>query len=258
MRIVKVKESKLEARETKTITFSFPVSTSPGQFYMVWIPGVDEIPMSVSFIDKQVKGITFRKVGEATSHLFHLKPGEKIGIRGPYGKGFNIKGEHILFVGGGTGIATIAPAAEEALKKGIKVTVVLGAKNKKELFFKERFKNCKLYVTTDDGSEGIKGKASDLAKKILEGGGIDAILTCGPEIMMKKLFEYWKDTSSYFEASLERYIKCAIGVCGQCCIGKGLRVCSEGPVFDGETLKRASDFGVFRRDASGRKEKVGD
>ena len=58
------------------------------------------------------------------------------------------------------------------------------------------------------------------------------------------------------QASLERHMKCGIGICGQCCIGKGLRVCEEGPVFDNKTLKKVEDFGVFKRDASGRKIKI--
>jgi dihydroorotate dehydrogenase electron transfer subunit len=56
-----------------------------------------------------------------------------------------------------------------------------------------------------------------------------------------------------FQASLERYMKCSIGICGQCCIGKGLRVCVDGPIFDGKTLQQVQDFGVYRRDAAGRK-----
>jgi len=65
---------------------------TPGQFYMIWIPGVDEIPMSVSYINKNIKGITFKKIGEATTALFNLKKSDKIGVRGPYGKGFKVDG----------------------------------------------------------------------------------------------------------------------------------------------------------------------
>lgn len=252
-RITKIIESKTEAENIKTVTFNYLQETIPGQFYMIWIPGVDEIPMSVSLIKGNTKGFTFKKVGDATSALYDLKPDDKIGIRGPYGNGFNIKGKHILFVGGGTGIAMLAPAIEQAVNKKILSTVIIGVKNKKELFFEERLKKCgaDVRVTTDDGSKGFKGFASDLAKKVLKEETIDAVLTCGPELMMKTLLDYCKDIS--FQASLERYIKCSIGLCGQCCIGKGLRVCMDGPVFDGKTLKNVEDFGVYRRDSTGRK-----
>jgi dihydroorotate dehydrogenase electron transfer subunit len=69
--------------------------------------------------------------------------------------------------------------------------------------------------------------------------------------MMKKLLEICKNVP--FQASLERYMKCGFGICGQCTVGKGLRVCEEGPVFDGKTLKNIEDFGFFKRDATGRK-----
>jgi len=72
--------------------------------------------------------------------------------------------------------------------------------------------------------------------------------------MMKKLLELCKKTD--FQASLERYMKCGFGLCGQCCIGNGLRVCREGPVFDGETLSKISDFGLYKKDATGKKVKI--
>ena len=220
---------------------------------MIWIPGVDEIPMSVSYITKNVKGITFRKVGDATKALFNLKEGDKIGIRGPYGNGFKFNGKKILFVGGGTGIAMMASAVEQATKKNISATVILGAKSKKELFFEDRIKKygVEVHITTDDGSQGHKGFTTDLAEKLISKNKYDLVLTCGPEIMMKKLVEICGNIP--FQASLERYMKCGIGICGQCTVGKGLRVCEEGPVFDGKTLKNIEDFGVFKRDAAGRK-----
>jgi dihydroorotate dehydrogenase electron transfer subunit len=242
-----------EATDIKTITFRYPRTVTPGQFFMIWIPGVDEIPMSVSKITKDVKSITFRKIGEATQALYNLKPGEKIGIRGPYGNGFTLTGKHLLFVGGGTGIAMLVPAIEQARNRKLKSTAIIGVKTKKELFFEECLRRCgaTVLVTTDDGSKGYKGFASNLAKDILKKEKIDAVFTCGPEPMMKTLHSYCKAIP--FQASLERYIKCSIGICGQCCIGKGLRVCLEGPIFDGKTLQKVEDFGVYKRDAAGRK-----
>ena len=134
-KITKILEVKNEAKDIKTITFKYPERVDPGQFFMIWIPGVDEIPMSVSSVDRDIKGITFRKVGEATDALFKLKKGEKIGVRGRYGNGFKIDGKKILFIGGGTGTAMLAPAIEKAINKKITSTVILGAKNKNEFYY---------------------------------------------------------------------------------------------------------------------------
>jgi len=242
-----------EATHIKTITFRYPGPVLPGQFFMIWIPGVDEIPMSVSEITNDVKGITFRKIGDATHGLYHLKPGSKIGVRGPYGNGFKLAGKHLLFVGGGTGIAMLSPAVEQARKRKLKSTAIIGVKTKNELFFEDRLRRCgaTVLVSTDDGSKGYKGFASDRAKDLLKKEKIDAVFTCGPEPMMKTLLSYCKTIP--FQASLERYMKCSIGICGQCCVGKGLRVCLDGPIFDGSTLKKVEDFGVYKRDAAGRK-----
>jgi dihydroorotate dehydrogenase electron transfer subunit len=242
-----------EATDIKTITFRNSTAVIPGQFFMIWIPGVDEIPMSVSGITKDVKAITFRKIGDATDALYHMKYGSKIGIRGPYGNGFTLTGNHLLFVGGGTGIAMLAPAVEQARKRKLKSTVIIGVKTKSELFFEDRLRRCgaNVLISTDDGSKGYKGFASSLAKDILKKEKIDAVFTCGPEPMMKTILSFCRTIP--FQASLERYMKCSIGICGQCCIGKGLRVCLDGPIFDGKTLKTVEEFGVYRRDAAGRK-----
>jgi len=251
--ITTILTSTTEATDIKTITFRYPGTVLPGQFFMIWIPGVDEIPMSVSQITKDVKGFTFRKIGDATNALYDVAPGSKIGVRGPYGNGFKLTGKHLLFVGGGTGVAMLAPAVEQARKRNLQSTVIIGVKTKNELFFEDRLRRCgaTVLVSTDDGSKGYKGFASDLAKDILTKENIDAVFTCGPEPMMKTLLSCCKTIP--FQASLERYMKCSIGICGQCCIGNGLRVCLDGPIFDGKTLKKVEDFGVYKRDAAGRK-----
>jgi len=252
-KVIEILETRIESPDVKTIKFDYKGDINPGQFLMIWIPKVDEIPMSVSYINKKVKGITFKRVGNATKELFKLNVGDRIGIRGPYGNGFSIIGNNILFVGGGTGIAMIAPSVESGKKRNIKTTVLLGVKNKNELFFENRIKKTGTYllVSTEDGSYGYKGFVTSLANEIISKNKFDQILTCGPELMMKKLFEISNNIS--FQASLERYMKCGFGLCGQCCVGKGLRVCKEGPVFDEATLKKIKDFGIYKRDGSGKK-----
>jgi dihydroorotate dehydrogenase electron transfer subunit len=242
-----------EAQDIKTVTFQYPGKIEPGQFFMIWIPGVDEIPMSVSLIQDKVKGITFRRIGEATSALYNLKKGDAIGVRGPYGHGFELRGRNLLFVGGGTGIAMLAPMVERARKKKRHVTVILGVKTNKELLFEQRLKRtgAAVFVSTDDGTKGFEGFASDFARDLLREEPFDSLYTCGPEPMMKAVFIH--SNKIPFQASLERFMKCSLGLCGQCCIGKGLRVCVDGPVFDRTTLNHVDDFGVFKRDAAGRK-----
>jgi dihydroorotate dehydrogenase electron transfer subunit len=251
--ITRILSNVQEASDIKTITFRYPGPILPGQFYMVWIPGVDEIPMSVSRISADTKSITFRTIGDATHALYHLQKGDKIGIRGPYGNGFTLHGKDLLFVGGGTGIAMLTPAVENARKRKLKTTVIIGVRTKNDLFFDQRLRRTKatVHVTTDDGSVGYKGFASDFAKNLLTKEHFDAVYTCGPEPMMKTLLS--SCNSIPFQASLERYMKCAIGICGQCCVGNGLRVCKDGPIFEGTVLKKIKDFGVFRRDAAGQK-----
>lgn len=254
--IVKILNIKKEAEDIKSIRFKYPKKTLPGQFFMIWIPGVDEIPMSASYIDNEIKAITFKNVGDATNTLIKMKKNDKIGVRGPYGNSFKITGKNILFVAGGTGIATITPAVEDIVNNKDTNTVILGVKTKNELFFEQRIKNSgvKYFVCTDDGSKGYHGFTTDLAYELMDKNQYDLVITCGPEIMMKKLLYICKNIN--FQASLERYMKCGFGICGQCCIGDGIRVCLEGPVFDGKTLKNIKDFGRFKRDSSGKKIKI--
>jgi len=255
-RIKEIIEIIQENKEIKTIKFFDKKKVNPGQFYMVWIPDVDEIPMSVSHITKDIKGFTFKRIGNATNSLYNLKKGDKIGIRGPYGNGFKINGKNILFIGGGTGIAAIKPAILIAREKNITSTVLIGSKCKDELFFskeiKKENKNC--IICTDDGSCGKKGFTTDILEKILRKEKFSNIITCGPELMMKKVIDISNNIP--VQASLERYMKCGFGLCGQCTIGEGLRVCKEGPVFDKKTLIKIKDFGHIKKNASGKKIKI--
>ena len=150
------------------------------------------------------------------------------------------------------GVSTDSKGPQITFEKLVHDFGSIGAKTKNEVFFEDRLKKCgaTILVSTDDGSKGFKGSATDLTQDILKKENFDSVLTCGPEVMMKILLDY---TTIPFQASLDRYMKCAIGLCGQCCIGEGLRVCIDGPIFDGKTLKNIQDFGIFRRDSAGRK-----
>ncbi len=235
-----------ETPAIRTFFFDTSFELVPGQFVMVWIRGVDEIPMALSYEN----AITVQKVGPATSALFELEVCDSVGIRGPFGNGFDIKNGHILLVAGGVGAAPLAPLAEKANASGIKVTTLIGARTKEELLFRERFgATGNVQVATDDGSEGIHGFVTQLIK---EPDRYSQIYCCGPEIMMKKVLDTVAPSKSQF--SLHRYIKCGIGICGACCID-GLRVCRDGPVFSGKVLKK-SEFGVYRRNECGERVRV--
>jgi dihydroorotate dehydrogenase electron transfer subunit len=250
--IVEVKRVVEETPCTNTLFFDSELVAKPGQFVMVWIPGVDEIPMSLSFLGSE-KGVTVRDIGDATKALASKEVGDRIGIRGPFGNPFSFKPGKMLAVGGGSGIATIAPAVEFASGEGLKVDVCLGASTKNELLFRERLKrSADVQVSTDDGSEGFEGFVSKLVEEILGEKKYDQMVTCGPEPMMKRLLELSMEKEMDFQASLERFMKCGIGICDSCAIDSSL-VCTDGPVFDGDTLINLDDFGKFARDSSGKK-----
>ncbi|MBS7287638.1 MAG: dihydroorotate dehydrogenase electron transfer subunit [Candidatus Freyarchaeota archaeon] len=248
-----------ETSTVKTIFLSKDEEISaatPGQFLMVWIPGVDEIPMSIS--SKTPPGITFRKVGEATDALFKLKEGDLLGVRGPLGKGFRLEGKRILVVGGGVGVAPLFPLVEDASREGVEVHVIIGARTGGALVFAERMARLSsgLVVLTEDGSVGFRGMAGDFAEKLIREKSYDQIYACGPEGMLLKVFQVAEEVGVGVQIALERYMKCGIGICGSCGLGQYL-VCKDGPIFDGNMLRRVLDeFGVFRRDSYGCKEKV--
>ena len=252
--IVKITE---ESPSVRTFFFDLEFETmEPGQFVMVWVRGVDEVPMGLS----RKNSITVQKVGEATSKLFELKEGDSFGLRGPFGRGFSLssKGEKILIIAGGVGAAPLSPYADAAFAAGSEVHTILGARSVEDLLFEERFAEAgEVYVSTDDGSKGTKGFVTDVLKG-LNLLAYDRIAVCGPEIMMASVFRLLEDRNVLEKAefSLHRYFKCGIGVCGACCIDKsGLRVCKDGPVFSGVQLLD-SELGKYTRDASGRRVKI--
>jgi dihydroorotate dehydrogenase electron transfer subunit len=245
--------------ETPTIrTFRLDVSDwlrgKPGQYVMVWVRGVDEVPMTLSYDD----AITVQNVGEATEALFKLEGGDSVGIRGPYGNGWEIVGDEILLISGGVGSAPLAPLGEKAAKIGTNVTTLAGYRNKSEVHFENRYKKSgKAIIATDDGSYGHKGFVTDLLKSI-DLNKFTQIYCCGPEKMMYRVLCALDEAGAAGKSqfSMQRYIKCGIGVCGSCCMDpEGLRVCRDGPVFNGETLLR-SEMGKYARDASGRRIKL--
>jgi len=247
-----------EAKDFKTFIFRHKLNSEPGQFIMLWLPSVDEKPFSISFQDSERFGVTVFKVGKFTSELFKLKQGDKVGIRGPYGHGFSLKGENIVLVGGGCGGAPMGFLADELKNKNKNLTFIIGARCKDSLLFLDRLKtaNIKTLIATDDGSCGTKGFTTKILEEVLEKEDIDMVYTCGPEIMMKFVVDICDKHDVDCELSLERFMKCGIGLCGQCCMDNtGAIVCKDGPVFSKQEVKEFFEFGKYHRKKSGKKVK---
>ena len=233
----------------KTFFFDVSLKAEPGQFVMVWIPGVDEVPMSLSYIHDET-AITVEKVGDSTSVLHSMKVGDKIGLRGAYGTSFKSVGKKAFFIAGGTGIAPLMPLIRHY--KG-ESHVIIGAKAKRYLLFMDELQIIsELSVSTDDGSMGFKGLATDLAKTMLTTENYDVVYACGPEPMTFKLMKLCLELNIPMQASLERYMKCGVGICDSCAIN-GYHVCTDGPVFDIHILAHMRDFGGWKRTASGKR-----
>jgi dihydroorotate dehydrogenase electron transfer subunit len=261
---VRVSEVVRETKSASTIIFDVKDSAfkfTPGQFLMIWVPGVDEIPMSISYGESSRVGITVLPIGEATEALASLQPKDWIGIRGPFGSSFRLESQKALVVGGGVGVAPLRPLLYDLLKQNVEVTMLIAARTKKELIFFKEFKQVSdakltLRISTDDGSEGFKGLATDAAKEILEENKFDTLYTCGPEMMMYGLYDLVKGSEMSFQASLERFMKCGCGICGTCALDPtGSLVCVDGPIYTGNNLSKISEFGKYHRDAVGEKKK---
>lgn len=253
-RVCRVEERVQETPSTVTLRFDDPPAARPGQFVMLWIPGDDEIPMSLSYAEGARKGVTVKAMGGTSQHVLKIRTGGRIGIRGPYGVGFDVTPRRILVVGGGSGAAVLAPATEAALAGGASAVVALGATTASELLFADRFRaaGAEVAVATDDGSAGAHGFVTPVADALLRDRPFDVLWTCGPEVMMEKLVASAARHQVPVRLALERHMKCALGLCDACSIGP-YHVCIDGPVFPAEQIAGLPEFGRFQRDASGRR-----
>ncbi len=232
-----------ENYKTKTFFFNEKIDIKPGQFIMLWLPAIDEKPFTLSY--KKPAAVTVELKGNFTKELFKLKKGDNLFYRGPFGNSFTVSAKKALVIAGGMGLAGVSLLIEN-LKNP---KVIFGAKQKRDLFFKNRFD---MEICTDDGSIGYKGFATDKLRELLKEEKYDIIYTCGPEIMMKKVFDIAEKYKIKCEASLERFMRCGIGICGSCACGDKL-VCKDGPVFNSDNLRKMNDFGRYTRLKNGRK-----
>jgi dihydroorotate dehydrogenase electron transfer subunit len=233
--------------ENKLEKFIHLKQFNPGQFVMLWIPRVDEKPYGISYIDEERIGITFEVKGRFTKKLAKLKVGDLVGIRGPYGNGYPKIDKNSVIVAGGCGIAPLAPLVEKHpdMKK-----VIIGGRNIEFTLFQDRFSAATF--TTDNGTFGEKGFVTVPLKKLLEKGEISKVLCCGPEIMMQNVINLCNEYDVECFISIERYMKCGFGICGQCMCGDKV-VCREGPIFNAKNIAKNDEFNKMARLKSGKK-----
>lgn len=228
-RVVEVKETWWVAKDVKAFRLSEKFEFTPGQFVMVWLPDVSEKPFSLAWRDL----LLVKRVGPFTAKLFELEEGERLWIRGPYGRGFKRVEGRVALVAGGIGIPPLYALARAWGKDFERTTLIYGARSKEELALLdvENYVD-EVVITTDNGSAGRKGFPTDVLAE--RRGEFDWVYACGPEPMLKAVLRVMDYRN--VQVSAERYMKCGIGVCGSCNLGKYL-VCRDGPVFDGPQLK---------------------
>ncbi|MBU1151409.1 dihydroorotate dehydrogenase electron transfer subunit [Patescibacteria group bacterium] len=253
-----IKKIVRENENTNTYVFDYPLGARSGQFVMLWIPGVDEKPFSVAYDNGTEFWLTICRVGPATKELFKLKEGDKVGVRGPFGTNYEFKkGDKVALVAGGYGAAPMYFCAHEAVKAGAEVDFIVGARSEDLLLFTHKvsgLSDVDLHIATDDGSCGFKGYTTQVLEKLFKKKKFNKVCTCGPEIMEKFVGEIAEKHGVDAEISVEKYMKCGFGVCGQCVIDdSGEPICKKGCVMKYSYLKRMPEFGKYHRDAQGKK-----
>ena len=251
----KILDFKRESPDTFTITISMKVKHEPGQFVQVSLPGIGECPISIcSYSDEYMK-LNIREVGNMTNALAKLKKGDSLFVRGPYGKGYpmnSFKGNNIIIIGGGCGIAPLKGVIEfiEKKREDYKdVHLFLGYRSPENIIFKEELEEWRnkynLNVTLDENAHGElcynakTGFITEAIKNSDLSNENKVVFICGPPVMMKFVIEILKEkgfNDDQIFISAERLMYCAFGVCCHCMI-RGKFTCVDGPVFRYDEVK---------------------
>lgn len=235
---------------SKTYTFL------PGQFNMVYLFGVGEVAISIVSdpAKKDRFDHTIRAVGRVTHALEKLNPGERIGIRGPFGRGWPLelaKGKNVIVVTGGLGCAPVVSAINYMVArideyKSLKI--LQGVKHSNDFIFYNRYQQWYQMPKTEviiaaDTADPIWpwriGRVTDMIASLDIHADNSIVMMCGPEIMMQTAvagFAKKNIAESNLYLSMERNMECAVGHCGHCQYG-GLFVCKNGPVFSFPEIK---------------------
>jgi len=224
-----------ESPTVRTFILDGALHAEPGQFIMAWIPRVNEKPFSL--VDDAPITLTIARVGPFTEAAHRLREGDRLWVRGPYGRGFAPLPRPAVLVGGGYGAAPLAFLARRLRAQGVEVSVALGARSARDLVLVERFQaaGCSVHPATEDGSLGHRGLATEVAERLLDERPDAALYACGPEAMLERLARLCRARGTPGQFSMERLMKCGLGVCGSCDRG-GLLVCRDGPVFSAEQV----------------------
>jgi sulfhydrogenase subunit gamma (sulfur reductase) len=247
--ILEIKE--MTAREKfYKVELPRPLGHRPGQFVMVSVPGVGEAPISISCGPRQdnLLELVIRKAGSVTGVFHNLKVGQMLGVRGPFGSGFDITkfhGKDLLFVCGGLGLAPlrslITPVVENRAKFG-EVTILSGARNPSEELYRDELKAWAKKVKVIRLVDHIEnmpwdGDREGLVTAPIAGLKLDPVKTfavlCGPPVMYKFVvieLDQKKIPHEQIYIDLERRMKCGVGKCGHCQINSKY-CCTDGPVF---------------------------
>jgi len=213
----------------------------PGQFLHIKCGDGVFLRRPISICDARdgyVK-LVFRAIGPGTRWLAEQKRGT-LDVLGPLGTGFSLEGRNILLVGGGIGVPPLLFAAR--MTTGL-VTAILGFASAEQVILKDHFRDLckKLILTTDDGSAGEGGFVTGPLERELQAGGYDAVLACGPTLMLRAVAELAARYGVPCQVSLEERMACGIGACLGCAVamrdGQNLRACHDGPVFHAEEVK---------------------
>jgi len=211
----------------------------PPQFFMVWVPGVDEIPLSVADYDGRTISFIYEVKGAGTNALSRLGPGSYLGLKGPLGKPLKVvEGSSTLLVVGGSGVAPTPYITKYLSSSGCSFEVVWGVKKRSELFNLGSLMSGVVYihVATEDCSVGYCGLASELARELISKYKYDLVVGVGPKGMLKSLCEVTSGLDTY--VVLETMVKCGVGLCGSCVLpGTEKLLCVDGPMFEcGEVM----------------------
>ena len=210
--------------------------TRPGQFVNIKLDGLYlRRPISICDAEEGKLTLIYKVVGKGTEQMRDMTEGT-LDILSSLGNGYDtsISGEKPLLIGGGVGVPPLYMLAKELRKEGKEVSVILGFNTKEEIFYEEEFKalGCKVYVTTVDGSYGIKGFVTEAMKEI----DYTHFFTCGPEPMLKAV---WNASKTSGQLSFEERMGCGFGACMGCSC-KTLtgfkRICKDGPIMMKEEI----------------------
>ncbi len=251
----RVRNVRRETRDTFTLEFRqddgigrFPFSA--GQFNMLYVFGVGEVPMSITGDPGKPDSVihTTRGVGAVTTAICNLKRGDTVGIRGPFGTKWPVEeaaGKDVIIVAGGVGLAPLRPAIYQILADRTKygnVALLYGTRTPGDILYQKEIElwrsrlDTRVEITVDRAPaawRGTVGVVTSLIPKVSFDPARVVVMICGPEVMMRftvrDLESCGVETNKIY-VSMERNMKCAVGFCGQCQFGPQF-VCKEGPVF---------------------------